>query len=101
MRLYNPPNRLADHQPGRTDLPKPRLLGEWLLSQALPPDKWGTRKASRHNPGFGIMRDLMFHMFNTTILAIMFRCACRLAIMNYGWRGRVDAGRCRNLERAD
>jgi hypothetical protein len=29
------------------------------------------------------IRFLMFLMFNTTILAIMFRCACRLAIMNH------------------
>jgi hypothetical protein len=44
------------------------------------------------------IRDLMFLMFNTTILGIMFRCACRLAIMNHGWRGQADAGRCRDLE---
>jgi hypothetical protein len=30
------------------------------------------------------IRSLMFLMFYTTILAIMFRCACRLAIMNHG-----------------
>jgi hypothetical protein len=47
------------------------------------------------------IRDLMFLMFNTTILAVMFSCACRLAIMNHGWRGRVGAGRCRNLEWVD
>jgi hypothetical protein len=40
---------------------------------------------------------VVFLMSYTTILAIMFRCACRLAIMNHSWRGRARAGRCRNL----
>jgi hypothetical protein len=47
------------------------------------------------------IRDLTFLMFFTTILAIMFRCACRLAIMNHGWRGRVRARRFRDLERVE
>ncbi len=46
-------------------------------------------------------RVVMFIVFYTTSLAVMFRCACRLAMMNLGWRRRVGAGRCRNLERVD
>lgn len=45
------------------------------------------------------IRDLVFLILCTTVLAIMFRCAYRLTIMTYGWRGRSHAGRGRNLER--
>jgi hypothetical protein len=45
------------------------------------------------------IRDLMFLTFFTTVLATMFRLACRLAIMNHGWRGQNGAGRCRDVER--
>jgi len=45
------------------------------------------------------IRDLIFLVLCTTILAIMFHCAYRLTIMTYGWRGHSHAGRGRNLER--
>jgi predicted membrane protein len=45
------------------------------------------------------IRDLILFIFCTTVLAIMFCCAYRLAIMTHGWRGQSGAGRGRNLER--
>jgi uncharacterized membrane protein len=45
------------------------------------------------------IRDLIFLMLCTTVLAIMYYCAYRLAIMTHGWRGHSHAGQGRNLER--
>ena len=45
------------------------------------------------------IRDLIFLILCTTVLAIMFCCAYRLAITTNGWRGHSHAGRGRNLER--
>ncbi len=45
------------------------------------------------------IRDLIFLILCTTVLAIMYWCAYRLAIMTQGWRGHSHAGRGRNLER--
>jgi hypothetical protein len=45
------------------------------------------------------IRDLIFLILCTTVLAIMFCCAYRLAIMTHGWRGHSHAGRGRNVER--
>jgi hypothetical protein len=46
------------------------------------------------------IRDLILLILCTTVLAIMYWCAYRLAIMTQGWRGHLHAGRGRNLERA-
>jgi fucose permease len=45
------------------------------------------------------IRDLILLILCTTVLAIMFCCAYRLAIMTHGWRGQSGAGRCENLKR--
>jgi hypothetical protein len=44
------------------------------------------------------IRDLIFLILCTTILAIMFCCAYRLAITTNGWRGHSHVERGRNLE---
>jgi hypothetical protein len=46
------------------------------------------------------IRDLVFLMFFTTILAVMFRCACRLAIMNHVSRLHVSDAAKADLQRA-
>jgi hypothetical protein len=45
------------------------------------------------------MRDLIFLILCTMILAIMYWCAYRLTVMTHGWRGHSHAGRGWNLER--
>jgi len=45
------------------------------------------------------IRDLIFLILFTTVLAVMFCCAYRLASMSHGWCETSHAGRGRNLER--
>jgi len=45
------------------------------------------------------IRDLILLILCTTVLAIMFCSAYRLAIMTHGWRGHSHARRGRHVER--